>query len=142
MADENEFVQTVRFQIEDAELNAALGRFQDSMGKTNADAAKVAKETENVGKEAGKAASEAQKIGEATRNAQKETKKLEGSFGGLKKAIAGAVAAYAGFQGISKLIGFGKETMDAFKIQDRAERSLKFQMERNGTANRFNGPSM
>lgn len=138
MADENEFVQTVRFQIEDAELNAALGRFQDSMGKTNADAAKVAKETENVGKEAGKAASEAQKIGEATRNAQKETKKLEGSFGGLKKAIAGAVAAYAGFQGISKLIGFGKETMDAFKIQDRAERSLKFQMERNGTANRFN----
>lgn len=137
MADENEFVQTVRFQVDDGDLSAALGRFQDSMGKTGDDATRLSKETSNVGKEAERAAKETHKIADATRDAQKETHKLEGSFSKLKGVIAGAVAAYAGFQGISKLIGFGKESVEAFKLQDQAERSLKFQMQRNGNADRF-----
>lgn len=137
MADENEFVQTVRFSVDDNDLSAALGRFQSSMGKTGDDATRLSKETANVGKEAERAAKETHKIADATRDAQKETHKLEGSFSKLKGVIAGAVAAYAGFQGISKLIGFGKESVEAFKLQDRAERSLRFQMQRNGNAQRF-----
>ena len=152
MNDENEFVQKVRFEVEDTELSASLDRFQAALGragetanreidesltKAASSANEVAKETANIGKEASSAAKETQKISSASREAKKQTDALDGAFSKLKGTISAAVAAYAGFQGLSKLVGFGKQTVELFKVQDRAERALKFQMQRNGTDARF-----
>ena len=152
MNDENEFVQKVRFEVEDTELSASLDRFQAALGragetanreidesltKAASSANEVAKETANIGKEASSAARETQKISSASREAKKQTDALDGAFSKLKDTISAEVAAYAGFQGLSKLVGFGKQTVELFKVQDRAERALKFQMQRNGTDARF-----
>ena len=152
MSEENTFVQKVKFEVEDAELAASIDRFQDALGKTGekvnsdisdgiskaaAGTGEVARETEKVGRQASNAAKETRKIATASKDAQKQTAALEGTFASLKKTIAGAVAAYAGFQGISKLVGFGKQSVELFKIQNRAERALLFQMKQNGTAARF-----
>ena len=81
MNDENEFVQKVRFEVEDTELSASLDRFQAALGragetanreidesltKAASSANEVAKETANIGKEASSAAKETQKIYEDT----------------------------------------------------------------------------
>ena len=47
--------------------------------------------------------------------------------------MTGLVAAYAGFKGISALVGFGRGSIDAFNVQNRAERMLEFGMRQNGT---------
>ena len=138
MNDENEFVQKVRFEVEDTELSASLDRFQAALGragetanreidesltKAASSANEVAKETANIGKEASSAAKETQKISSASREAKKQTDALDGAFSKLKGTISAAVAAYAGFQGLSKLVGFGKQTVGACaQVPDAAQR--------------------
>ena len=110
MNDENEFVQKVRFEVEDTELSASLDRFQAALGragetanreidesltKAASSANEVAKETANIGKEASSAAKETQKISSASREAKKQTDALDGAFSKLKGTISAAVAAYA-----------------------------------------------
>lgn len=154
MANENEFVQKVRFEVEDGELHASIERFQKALGvaadkangdvengleKSAASAGKAAQETGKIGREAGKAAKEAGKIAKETRNAEKETSKLEGTFSKLKGAVAGTVAAYMGFQGISKLVSFGKESVELYNTQMRQERMLQTVLNNKGLGSEMEG---
>lgn len=154
MASENEFVQKVRFEVDDGELHASIERFQQALGKASdlangkfdsslskaaASANETAKETARIGKEAQKAASETGKIAKESKNAERETGKLEGAFSKLKGAISGAVAAYMGFQGLSKLVSFGRESVELFNTQMRQERQLQTVLENKGLGSELEG---
>lgn len=156
-----EFVQTIKLKVDDSDLVAAVKRFRDALGESGnvsvrptaglekgmkavgKEADEAARKVEKVGKDlgeagakAGRAATEAKKISWATKEAAKETNGLSAAFGNLKGAVTGLVAAYAGFKGISALVGFGKGSIDAFNVQNRAERMLEFGMRQNGTQSR------
>ena len=153
-----EFVQTIKLKVDDSDLVAAVKRFRDALGESGnvsvrptaglekgmkavgKEADEAARKVEKVGKDlgeagakAGRAATEAKKISWATKEAAKETNGLSAAFGNLKGAVTGLVAAYAGFKGISALVGFGKGSIEAFNVQNRAERMLEFGMRQNGT---------
>ena len=153
-----EFVQTIKLKVDDSDLVAAVKRFRDALGESGnvsvrptaglekgmkavgKEADDAARKVEKVGKDlgeagakAGRAATEAKKISWATKEAAKETNGLSAAFGNLKGAVTGLVAAYAGFKGISALVGFGKGSIEAFNVQNRAERMLEFGMRQNGT---------
>lgn len=140
MADENSFVQEIKFKVDDSDLRAAIERMRAAFGdgatggKNPTD--NLEKGIKKAGNEARKTASETAKIGKASKDAAKETDRLSKSFGGLAGAIKGAVAAYIGFQGISKVVGFGQGSIAAFNVQNRAEKMLEFGMRQNGTAGR------
>lgn len=134
MADENSFVQEIKLEVDDSELRAAVENMKKEFVGVDASLGKkFPDDFKKAGKEAEKTAKETERIAKASDKATKETDKLSHSFGGLAGAIRGAVAAYAGFQGISKLVGFGKGSLEAFKVQARAERMLEFGMRQNGT---------
>lgn len=138
MANENDFVQVVRFDVDDNALRAAIENMKKGVGDVNnAAGSKLSKNMEKAGKEAEKTAKATSLIAKTSKEATVQTDKLSKSFGGLAGAIKGAVAAYIGFQGISKMVGFGRSSIEAFKVQSRAERLLQFGMEQNGTASRF-----
>ena len=156
-----EFVQTIKLKVDDSDLVAAVKRFRDALGESGnvsmrptaglekgmkavgKEADEAARKVEKVGKDfgeagakAGRAATEAKKISWATKEAAKETNGLSAAFGNLKGAVTGLVAAYAGFKGISALVGFGQGSIEAFNVQNRAERMLEFGMMQNGTQER------
>lgn len=156
MADE--FVQQIKFKVDDSELvsaiefmkkelgvvNVAVGqKLTENIGKAGTEAKKVADDVGKIGQNFGKADKEAQKTAkdtkkqaEETKKAKAETDKLQGAWGKVAGAVKGAVAAYVGFQGISKLVGFGQGSIAAFNVQNRAEKMLEFGMRQNGTAGR------
>lgn len=125
MANKNEFVQKVRFEVDDSALRAAIENMRKGVGDVNAAAgSKLSKNMEKAGKEAEKTARATSLIATSSKEASVQTDKLSKSFGGLTGAIKGAVAAYIGFQGVSKLVGFGKSSIEAFNTQKRAELQL------------------
>ena len=158
MADENSFVQQIKFKVDDSELVAAIEFMKKELGvvnaavgqkltsniekvgaeaqKTASDVGKIGQNIEKVDNAAKKAASDTRKQAEATRKAKTETDRLQGAWGKVAGAVKGAVAAYVGFQGISKLVGFGQGSIAAFNVQNRAEKMLEFGMRQNGTSAR------
>ena len=125
MADENSFVEKIKFQVDDSELVAAIQNMKKELGNVNLSVGtKLTGEMKKAGKEADKTAKETAKISEESRKAAKEVDKLEKSFGKVAGAIKGAIAAYAGFKGISALVGFGQGSIAAFNSQKRAELQL------------------
>lgn len=138
MADENSFVQEVKFKVDDSELRSAVDNMRKNFGdgKNSKVTSSLEKGFKDAGKEAQKTAKEAERIGKATKVAARETNGLASAFDRMKGAVTGLVAAYAGFRGISALVGFGRGSIDAFNIQNRAERMLEFGMRQNGTAAR------
>ena len=134
-----EFVQSIKLKVDDSELVAAVKRFREAFGGGVAGVGgnNPASGLENGMQKAGKAASETAKktkdIAAGMKVATKETNGLASAFDRMKGSVTGLVAAYAGFKGISALVGFGKGSIDAFNVQNRAERMLEFGMRQNGT---------
>lgn len=126
MADENSFVQEVKFKVDDSELRAAINMMRNAFG--NGVDAKITggleKGLKKAGKEAKNVAKETDKIAKSTKNAKKETDALTKSFDKMTGAVKGLVAAYAGFKGVSALVGFGQGSIAAFSAQKRAELQL------------------
>ena len=125
MADE--FVQVVKFKVDDKEIVAAIDRIRKAFGegagaKGPADA--LDKNLKKASKSASDTAKQAQNIARATKEATRETNGLTSAFDRMKGAVTGLVAAYAGFKGISAIVGFGKGSIDAFTMQRRAELQL------------------
>lgn len=125
MADE--FVQVVKFKVDDREIVAAIDRIRKAFGEGNgakgpADA--IDKNLKKASRSAADTARQAQNIARATKDATKETNGLTSAFDRMKGAVTGLVAAYAGFKGISALVGFGKGSIEAFNVQRRAELQL------------------
>lgn len=140
MADE--FVQQVKITVDDGELVAAIRRMREAFGdsangSTRNPASGLEKGMEKAGKAAGETARQTQNIAKATKDATRETNGLTSAFDRMKGAVTGLVAAYAGFKGISALVGFGKGSIESFNVQNRAERMLQFGMRQNGTSERF-----
>lgn len=133
-----EFVQVVKLKVDDSELRAAIENLRSALGDgVNVKlTAGLEKGLKDAGKEANKTAKETEKIAKCTKDAKKETDGLSKSFDGMASAVKGLVAAYAGFKGISAIVGFGKGSIEAFNVQNRAERLLEFGMRQNGTAER------
>lgn len=146
MADENSFVQQIKFKVDDSELVAAIEFMKKELGvvnvavgqkltsnieKVGAEAQRTANDVGKIGQnfgkvdnEAKKAAKDTKKQADETRKAKAETDKLQGAWGKVARAVKGAVAAYVGFQGISKLVGFGQGSIAAFSAQKRSELML------------------
>lgn len=140
MADE--FVQQVKITVDDGELVAAIRRMREAFGdsahgSTRNPASGLEKGMEKAGKAAGETARQTQNIAKATKDATRETNGLTSAFDRMKGAVTGLVAAYAGFKGISALVGFGRGSIESFNVQNRAERMLQFGMRQNGTTERF-----
>lgn len=140
MADE--FVQQVKITVDDGELVAAIRRMREAFGdsahgSTRNPASGLEKGMEKAGKAAGETARQTQNIAKATKDATRETNGLTSAFDRMKGAVTGLVAAYAGFKGISALVGFGRGSIESFNVQNRAERMLQFGMRQNGTSERF-----
>lgn len=134
MADENSFVEEIKFQVDDNELVAAIQNMKKEIGSVNRSVGDTLPDSfKKSRKEADKAAKETEKIAKASNRATKETNNLEKSFGRVAGAIKGAIAAYAGFKGVSELVGFVKNSIAAFNVQNRAEKMLEFGMRQNGT---------
>lgn len=138
MADENSFYQEIKFNVDDSELRSAIDNMRKNFGdgSNSKVTSSLEKGFKDAGKEAQKTAKETEKIGKATKVAAKETNGLALAFERMKGAVGGLVAAYAGFRGISSLVGFGRGSIQAFNVQNRAERMLEFGMRQNGTAER------
>ena len=138
MADENSFYQEIKFNVDDSELRSAIDNMRKNFGdgSNTKVTASLEKGFKDAGKEAQKTAKETEKIGKATKVATRETNGLTSAFERMRGAVGSLVAAYAGFKGISSLIGFGRGSIDAFNVQNRAERMLEFGMRQNGTADR------
>lgn len=146
MADENSFVQQIKFKVDDSDLVAAIEFMKKELGvvnvavgqkltsniekvgveaqKTANDVGKIGQNFGKVDNEAKKAAKDTKKQADETRKAKAETDKLQGAWGKVAGAVKGAVAAYVGFQGISKLVGFGQGSIAAFSAQKRSELML------------------
>lgn len=146
-----EFVQVVKLKVDDSGLRAAIDFMKKELGnvgatigskitsatdKAAAGAEKIGKGFSKADKEAKKTAKDAKDIAKGTKEAKKETDGLAKSFKGMAGAVKGLVAAYVGFKGISAIVGFGKGSIEAFNVQNRAERMLEFGMRQNGTAER------
>lgn len=95
MADENSFIQEIKFKVDDSELRAAVefmkkelgnvsvsisSKLQTDLNKAGTEAEKTAKDVEKIGTEAEKTASDVEKIG----------KNLNKVDNGAKKAAVGA----------------------------------------------------
>lgn len=134
-----EFVQVVKLKVDDSELRAAIDFMKKELGtvgatlgskitsatdKAAAGAEKIGKGFSKADKEAKKTAKDAKDIAKGTKEAKKETDGLAKSFKGMAGAVKSLVAAYAGFKGVSALIGFGKGSIDAFTAQKKAELQL------------------
>lgn len=146
MADENSFVQQIKFKVDDSDLVAAIEFMKKELGvvnvavgqkltsniekvgveaqKTANDVGKIGQNFGKVDNEAKKAAKDTKKQADETRKAKAETDRLKGAWGKVAGAVKGAVAAYVGFQGISKLVGFGQGSIAAFSAQKRSELML------------------
>jgi len=137
-----EFVQTIKLKVDDSELVAAVKRFREAFGGGVAGiggknpAAGLEKGMQKASKAASDTAKQTKNIATGMKAATKETNGLASAFDRMKGAVTGLVAAYAGFKGISALVGFGKGSIEAFNIQNRAERMLEFGMRQNGTQGR------
>ena len=154
MADENSFVQQIKFKVDDSDLVAAIEFMKKELGvvnvavgqkltsniekvgveaqKTANDVGKIGQNFGKVDNEAKKAAKETKKQADETKKAKAETDKLQGAWGKVAGAVKGAVAAYVGFQGISKLVGFGQGSIAAFSAQKRQELMLDTVLKNNG----------
>lgn len=134
-----EFVQVVKLKVDDSELRAAIDFMKKELGTVGVTigskitsatdqaatgAEKIGKGFSKADKEAKKTAKDAKDIAKGTKEAKKETDGLAKSFKGMAGAVKSLVAAYAGFKGVSALIGFGKGSIDAFTAQKRAELQL------------------
>ena len=134
-----EFVQTIKLKVDDSELVAAVKRFREAFGGGvagvggNNPASGLEKGMQKASKAASEAARQAKNISSGMKEATRETNGLTSAFNSMKGAVTGLVAAYAGFKGISALVGFGRGSIDAFNVQNRAERMLEFGMRQNGT---------
>ena len=134
-----EFVQSIKLKVDDSELVAAVKRFREAFGGGvagvggNNPASGLEKGMQKAGKAASEAARQAKNISSGMKEATRETNGLTSAFNSMKGAVTGLVAAYAGFKGISALVGFGRGSIDAFNVQNRAERMLEFGMRQNGT---------
>ena len=124
MADE--FVQDIKIKVDDSELRAAIELMRNAFG--NGANVKITsgleKGLKDAGKEAQKTAKATKDIAKGTKEAKKETDGLAKSFNGMAGAVKNLVAAYAGFNGVSALIGFGKGSIEAFSAQKRSELQL------------------
>lgn len=131
MADE--FVQVVKIKVDDSDLRAAVEFFRKSFGDVNFNPAKnLEKGMQNAGKAAGETAKQARKITDGMKEATRETNSLTSAFDRMKGAVTGLVAAYAGFKGISALVGFGRGSIDAFVSQRKQEQMLDTVLRNNG----------
>ena len=131
MADE--FVQVVKIKVDDSDLRAAVEFFRKSFGDVNFNPAKnLEKGMQNAGKAAGETAKQARKITDGMKEATRETNSLTSAFDRMKGAVTGLVAAYAGFKGISALVGFGSGSIDAFVSQRKQEQMLDTVLRNNG----------
>ena len=134
-----EFVQSIKLKVDDSELVAAVKRFREAFGGGvagvggNNPASGLEKGMQKASKAASEAARQAKNISSGMKEATRETNGLTSAFNSMKGAVTGLVAAYAGFKGISALVGFGRGSIDAFNVQNRAERMLEFGMRQNGT---------
>ena len=134
-----EFVQPIKLKVDDSELVAAVKRFREAFGGGvagaggNNPASGLEKGMQKASKAASEAARQAKNISSGMKEATRETNGLTSAFNSMKGAVTGLVAAYAGFKGISALVGFGRGSIDAFNVQNRAERMLEFGMRQNGT---------
>ena len=137
-----EFVQPIKLKVDDSELVAAVKRFREAFGGGvagvggNNPASGLEKGMQKASKAASEAARQAKNISSGMKEATRETNGLTSAFNSMKGAVTGLVAAYAGFKGISALVGFGRGSIDAFNVQNRAERMLEFGMRQNGTQGR------
>lgn len=137
-----EFVQSIKLKVDDSELVDAVKRFREAFGGGvagvggNNPASGLEKGMQKASKAASEAARQAKNISSGMKEATRETNGLTSAFNSMKGAVTGLVAAYAGFKGISALVGFGKGSIDAFNVQNRAERMLEFGMRQNGTQGR------
>jgi len=134
-----EFVQSIKLKVDDSELVAAVKRFREAFGGGvagvggNNPASGLEKGMQKASKAASETAKKTKDIAAGMKVATKETNGLASAFDRMKGAVTGLVAAYAGFKGISALVGFGRGSIDAFNVQNRAERMLEFGMRQNGT---------
>lgn len=134
-----EFVQPIKLKVDDSELVAAVKRFREAFGGGvagvggNNPVSGLEKGMQKASKAASEAARQAKNISSGMKEATRETNGLTSAFNSMKGAVTGLVAAYAGFKGISALVGFGRGSIDAFNVQNRAERMLEFGMRQNGT---------
>lgn len=137
-----EFVQSIKLKVDDSELVAAVKRFREAFGGGvagvggNNPASGLEKGMQKASKAASEAARQVKNISSGMKEATRETNGLTSAFNSMKGAVTGLVAAYAGFKGISALVGFGRGSIDAFNVQNRAERMLEFGMRQNGTQGR------
>lgn len=137
-----EFVQSIKLKVDDSELVAAVKRFREAFGGGvagvggNNPASGLEKGMQKASKAASETAKKTKDIAAGMKVATKETNGLASAFDRMKGAVTGLVAAYAGFKGISALVGFGKGSIEAFNVQNRAERMLEFGMRQNGTQGR------
>lgn len=137
-----EFVQSIKLKVDDSELVAAVKRFREAFGGGVAGvggynpASGLEKGMQKASKAASETAKKTRDIAAGMKVATKETNGLASAFDRMKGAVTGLVAAYAGFKGISALVGFGKGSIEAFNVQNRAERMLEFGMRQNGTQGR------
>lgn len=137
-----EFVQSIKLKVDDSELVAAVKRFREAFGGGvagvggNNPASSLEKGMQKASKAASETAKKTKDIAAGMKVATKETNGLASAFDRMKGAVTGLVAAYAGFKGISALVGFGKGSIEAFNVQNRAERMLEFGMRQNGTQGR------
>lgn len=131
MADE--FVQVVKIKVDDSDLRAAVEFFRKSFGDVNFNPAKnLDKNLQKASKAASETAKQARKITDGMKEATRETNGLTSAFDRMKGAVTGLVAAYAGFKGISALVGFGKGSIDAFVAQRKQEQMLDTVLRNNG----------
>lgn len=136
-----EFVQSIKLKVDDSELVAAVKRFREAFGGGvagvggNNPAAGLEKGMQKASKAASEAARQAKNISSGMKEATRETNGLTSAFNSMKGAVTGLVAAYAGFKGISALVGFGRGSIDAFVTQRKQEQMLDTVLRNNGMGN-------
>ena len=136
MADE--FVQSIRLKVDDSELVAAIRRFREAFGGGvagiggNNPVAGLEKGMQKASKAASDTAKKTRDIAAGMKVATKETNGLASAFDRMKGAVTGLVGAYAGFKGVSALVGFGKGSIDAFVSQRKQEQMLDTVLRNNG----------
>ena len=126
-----EFVQVIKLEVDDSALVAAVKKFREAIGNGNLTAG-LDKNLQKASKAASETAKQARKITDGMKEATRETNGLTSAFDRMKGAVTGLVAAYAGFKGISALVGFGRGSIDAFVAQRKQEQMLDTVLRNNG----------
>lgn len=133
-----EFVQPIKLKVDDSELVAAVKRFREAFGGGvagvggNNPASGLEKGMQKASKAASETAKKTKDIAAGMKVATKETNGLASAFDRMKGAVTGLVGAYAGFKGVSALVGFGKGSIDAFVSQRKQELMLDTVLRNNG----------